>query len=99
MELTAHPVRAFGIGSPIDRLAALGGVVLLLGVTLRYCSAIHVAGNHVRVPYLGRVGNPIREAKVITSEGREVHVTLEDQPACGAGFGQDAGEIVLQDRQ
>jgi aminoglycoside 3-N-acetyltransferase len=88
VDLTAHHARAFGVGSPIARMASLGGVIVLIGVTLRYCSAIHVAENHARVPYLGKVGNPIREAKVITPEGKQIGVTLKDQPACGAGFGQ-----------
>ena len=87
-ELTADHLKAFGIGSPIDRLASHGGYVLLLGVTCRYCSAIHVAENYARVPYLGAVGNPIREATIMTPDGGEVKVVLEDQPACGAGFGQ-----------
>jgi len=96
VDLTAHHVRAFGVGSPIDRLADPDGVILLLGVTVRYCSAIHVAENHARVPYLGRVGNPIREATIIAPGGEVVHVALEDQPACGAGFPQL--EPILQER-
>lgn len=87
-KLTADHVRAFGIGCPIDTLADQGGYILLLGVSCRYCSAIHVAENHARVPYLGKVGNPIKEATVLTPEGGEVTVVLEDQPSCGAGFGQ-----------
>jgi aminoglycoside 3-N-acetyltransferase len=43
---------ATGIGSPLDRLAAAGGLVLLLGVGHRANTTVHVGEFHAEAPYL-----------------------------------------------
>jgi len=49
--LADHPKHgAFGLGSPLDRIAAAGGHVLLIGVSHLSNSTIHVGETHAGVP-------------------------------------------------
>ena len=46
-------VGATAVGSPLDRLAAAGGLVLLLGVGQTSNTTVHVGEFHAEAPYLG----------------------------------------------
>jgi aminoglycoside 3-N-acetyltransferase len=46
-------VAATDLGSPLDRLADVGGLVLLLGVGHTSNTTVHVGEFHARAPYLG----------------------------------------------
>lgn len=77
--------RAFGVGSPIDRLAQQGGKVLLLGVGHTANSTIHVAEEHAGIPKAPR-REPLPCAKVRLPDGRVVLHQLDSSPSCSAGF-------------
>jgi len=77
------------IGCPEDRMAKVGGWVLLLGVDHRVNSTVHVgeayagaAARRVRLSPL----NPARPT-VITPEGERLEVCLTSMPGCSGGFG------------
>ena len=94
LELTCGhlDVRAFGIGSPLDRLAGLGGKVLLLGVGHASNSMVHVAEEHAGVPKApGAGGQPWAQVKLPT--GRVVAHQVDTSPSCGAAFGGVEGEL------
>src|ERR1051325_3552325 len=59
-------VRAFGIGSPIDRLAQKGGMVLLLGVGHISNSLIHIAEEYAGVPKVSVYPEPLPFFKIKT---------------------------------
>lgn len=87
-ELTAShlSVRAFGVGSPLDRLAANGGKVLLLGVGHTSNSTIHVAEERALLPK----PNPtegLRQVTVRCLDGHLAACTLDSSPSCSAAFG------------
>ena len=77
------------IGSPEDRMAKLGGWILLLGVDHRVNSTVHVGE-----AYAGSVArlvryNPLSPArpKVITPRGDTIEVVITSMPGCSEGFG------------
>jgi aminoglycoside 3-N-acetyltransferase len=76
--------RAFGVGSPIDRLTDMGGKVLLLGVGHVANSTIHVAEEHAGIP------KPQKDitAKVLTPDGRIIDHPLDSSPSRSLGFGK-----------
>ena len=78
--------RAFGVGSPIDRLAQRGGKVLLVGVGHVSNIMIHVAEEHAGVPK-PRWSDEPRSAKVRLPDGAIVAHVLDTSPSCSAGFG------------
>ncbi len=80
---------ATGVGSPIDRIARLGGSILLLGVKHDTDSSMHVGEAYAEVPYRGVPFDPSwpRTAKVRTPDGEIVPVDLHDEPGCSTGFG------------
>ena len=78
---------AVGLGSPFDRLAQLGGQVLLLGVSQATNTTIHTGEAYARVPYWGRP-RPDRPAgrEVLVPGQAPVWVPLTDYPGDSAGF-------------
>lgn len=78
--------RAFGVGSPVDRLASMGGFVLLMGVGHVTNSTVHVAEERAALPKAGRLGPP-RIAKVLLPDGRVIEHALDTSPSCSSGFG------------
>lgn len=79
-------VRTFGIGSPLDRLAARGGKVLLLGVGHTSCSMIHVAEEHAGIPK-GSWYDELPVMKVRLPDGTIVTHRRDTSPSCSAAFG------------
>lgn len=66
---------------PLKKLNVVQGDAVLLGVPLRVATAIHLAEEQCRVPYLMR-----RTAVRINSAGYDERVVLENVPGCGYGF-------------
>ncbi len=83
-----HLVGAVSRGSPLDRLAARGGKVLLLGVGHVANSTIHVGEVHANVPYLDIPfsADSFRAATVITPSG-DVQVEIVQPSGCSRAFG------------
>lgn len=66
---------------PLKKLNVYQGQVLMLGTTLATCTAIHLAEERLRMPYLTR-----RTAARINAAGYEERVVLENVPGCSVGF-------------
>lgn len=86
-------VRAFGPGSPLDRLAARGGKVLLLGVDHTANSTIHVAEERAGRPK-GSWFDTLPEVLVRLPDGSLVLHRYDTSPSCSAAFG--AAEELLR---
>jgi aminoglycoside 3-N-acetyltransferase len=82
-----YRVSAVGRGSPIDRLAKLGGKVLLLGANQSANTTMHTAEAYAAVPYWGRP-RPDRPTGrwTILPAGRQIWVPLPETPGDSAGF-------------
>lgn len=78
--------RAFGVGSPIDRLARAGGWVFLLGVTQTANSSIHVGESYAGVKKFHWQDGPPPVAKLRTSAGRVVEYPVDCSSSCSAAF-------------
>ena len=77
-----------GIGSPLDRLAAAGGFVLLLGVGHDRSTMVHVGEFHAGVSYLDIPFDPAwpTGAEIVT--GGEARLVSYDRfPGCSRVFG------------
>ena len=59
-ELTAHPLEMTPCGweSPLGKFLRRNGKILMIGVSLNTCTAIHVIEEHCRVPYVEFVPRP-----------------------------------------
>jgi len=92
-----HLVGGNGLGSPLDKLAARGGNILLLGVGHNANSTIHVGESHAGVAYLDIPfsADSFSTATVITPGG-PIEVTLKYPSGCSKAFG--AVEKTLRDR-
>ena len=77
--------RAFGIGSPIDRLLQRGGKVLLIGVDNRSNSAVHVAEEYAKIPKPSP-DDTLPFIKILTPDGDVVSHQLDTSPSCSLGF-------------
>jgi aminoglycoside 3-N-acetyltransferase len=77
---------AFGIGSPIDRLAQAGGYVLLVGVTQLANSSIHIGEAHAGVTKFFWEDGPLPTAKILMSDGRVVEHQLDCSTSCSVAF-------------
>jgi len=77
--------RAFGVGSPLDRLAQRGGKVLLIGVHQTSNSTIHVAEEHANIPKAGRL-DPMPRLKVRLSDGSVTEHQTDTSPSCSSAF-------------
>lgn len=91
-----HLMSAIALGSPLDRLAAMGGWVLLLGVGHTQNSTIHVGEIHADVPYKDVPFSPdlALERTVVTPEGERL-VPIIHPPGCSKGFGAIEGNLRL----
>ncbi|MCC6791379.1 MAG: AAC(3) family N-acetyltransferase, partial [Thermomicrobiales bacterium] len=92
-----HLVGPVGFGSPLDRAAARGGKVLLLGVGHVTNSTIHVGETHGKAPYLDIPfsADAFTTGTVVTPEG-DVSVEIVQPSGCSKGFG--VVEQALRDR-
>ena len=79
---------ATGIGSPLDRVAGDGGLVLLLGVAQTANTTVHVGEFHADVPYLDVPFDPAwpTEAEVETPDGA-IRYSYDRFPGCSRAFG------------
>lgn len=92
--VASHPVEnPFGTGSPLHRLAESGCGVLLIGVTHKANSLIHVAQDLARVPYLDR----FRDAPVQSADGT-VRTVRTRRAGCSLGFDRGAPSFVRSAR-
>jgi aminoglycoside 3-N-acetyltransferase len=82
-----HKVPALGINSPMDRLAKMGGGVLLLGVGHTSNSTVHVGEAYARVPYLDIPLNPHLPSRIPVVGFVRLEVDLYDPPGCSRAFG------------
>jgi aminoglycoside 3-N-acetyltransferase len=78
--------QAFGIGSPIDRLAQAGSYVLLIGVTHLANSCIHVGESHSGVKKFYWEDGPLPIAKVRMADGRIENHPLDCSSGCSMAF-------------
>jgi aminoglycoside 3-N-acetyltransferase len=78
-------VRTFGIGSPIDRLAKMGGKVLLLGVGNDANSTIHVAEEYAGVPKALWTEAPT-VTRVLMPDGTVRPHEIDTSSSCSAAF-------------
>jgi aminoglycoside 3-N-acetyltransferase len=81
-------VGAISHGSPLDRLAAQGGRILLLGVGHVTNSTIHVGEVHANAPYLDIPfsADSFTSATVVTPSG-DVSVEIKQPSGCSRAFG------------
>ncbi len=82
-----HKVPALGKNSPLDRLAKMGGGVLLLGVGHTSNSTVHVGEAYARVPYLDIPMDPHRPSRIQVVGSVRLEVDLYDPPGCSRAFG------------
>lgn len=66
---------------PLKKLNVVQGHVLLLGTTLQAATAIHLAEERLRLPYLTR-----RTAVRINAAGYEERVVIDNFPGCSVAF-------------
>jgi aminoglycoside 3-N-acetyltransferase len=66
---------------PLKKLNVVRGQILLLGTTLASATAIHLAEEQLRMPYLGR-----RTAVRINAAGYDERVVLDNVPGCSRAF-------------
>ncbi|NQU09683.1 AAC(3) family N-acetyltransferase [bacterium] len=87
--------RAFGVGSPIDRLAGRGGKILLLGVGQTANSMIHVAEEHAGIPKVSAYDPlPLVTVRLPGDPSRFVRHRLDSSCSCSAAF--EAAAAVLR---
>ena len=89
--------RAFGIDSPIDRLAKRGGKVLLIGVGHIVNSAVHLGEEYAEVPKAPwPCGLPT--VKVRMPDGRVIDHQFDTSPSCSSAFGGVEHALRRKDR-
>ena len=66
---------------PIKKLNVMRGQALLLGVTLRFCTALHIAEEAAAPAFLAR-----KTAMRINAAGHRERVVLEQVPGCSVAF-------------
>ena len=92
-----HLLAAASPGSPLDRLAATGGLVLLLGVGHTSNTTVHVGEFHAQAPYLDIPFDPDWPKQAEISRGGELlNVSYQLFPGCSRAFG--ALELPLRER-
>ncbi|NUQ65370.1 MAG: AAC(3) family N-acetyltransferase [Pirellulales bacterium] len=79
-------VRAFGVGSPIDRLTRRGGKVLLLGVGHTSNSLVHLAEEYAGIPKASWY-DPLPYIKLLLPDGRVISHLPDTSPSCSSAFG------------
>ena len=88
--------RAFGIGSPIDRLGEIGGKILLIGVGHEANSAIHVAEERALLAKVNHY-NPMPFLRIKAPDGTIVCHQLDSSPSCSAAFGAVEQPLIARD--
>ncbi len=86
-------VHAFGIESPIDRLAREGGWVLLVGVTHTSNSTIHVGESHAGAVRFFHTPGPLPIARMRMPNGSIRDHPLDTTPGCSAAFNAVEGPL------
>lgn len=81
-----HLCEAFGIGSPIDRIAEAGGYVLLLGVTHSTNSCIHVGESHAGVVKFFWDDGELPVAPIRLADGTIHKYRVDCSSSCSASF-------------
>ena len=80
-------VRAFGVNSPIDLLAQMGGKILLIGVGQTSNSTLHVAEEYAGIPKVSHARVPPHvKIRVPGEKSRFIRHQLDSSPSCSAGF-------------
>lgn len=76
------------VGTPLDRLAAMGGFVLLVGVGATSNTTVHVGEFHAAVPYLEIPFSPDWPTahEIVVPGGRLVQVEYRRFPGCSRAF-------------
>ncbi|MDY7011702.1 MAG: AAC(3) family N-acetyltransferase [Planctomycetota bacterium] len=78
--------RAVGVDSPLDRLAKMGGKILMIGVMNNSNTTVHVGEEHAGalkvVPFFN-----IPSIKVRLPDGRIISHQLDTSPSCSVAFG------------
>jgi len=77
---------AFGVGSPVDRLAQAGGYVLLLGVTHLANSCIHVGESHAERRKFYWEEGPLPTVKLRLGDGEIIDHQLDCSASCSMAF-------------
>ncbi len=88
LELTKDHMsyRTVGLGSPIDRLAKMGGKVLLLGVGHTSNTTVHLGEEYAGVPKEGWFEVPTF-AKVLMPDGSIYSHEIDSSTSCSRNFG------------
>ena len=76
--------RAVGVGSPLDRLAEMGGKVLLIGVNNTTNTTVHVGEEHTDVPRVS--ATPLPALKIRLPDGKMIEHQLDTSPSCSTAF-------------
>jgi len=77
---------AFGVGSPIDRIAQAGGYVMLIGVTQVANSTIHVAEAHAGVKKFFWAPGPLPITKMLMPDGSVIEHHLDCSASCDTAY-------------
>jgi aminoglycoside 3-N-acetyltransferase len=77
------------VDTPLDRLAASGGTVLLIGVGQVVNTTVHVGEFHANAPYLGIPFSPSWPREHVVAVGRDAEraVAYDRFPGCSRTFG------------
>jgi len=89
-------VPTVGIGSPLDRLAQMGGKVLLIGVGHVANTTVHIGEAYAGLPK-GSWFDVLPSVKVKMPDGSVRQHQLDTSPSCSAAFG--AVELALRQRE
>ena len=81
-----HQVLSVGKDSPYDRIAKMGGKVLLLGVNQRVNTTIHTGEAYAGVPYWGRPRPDRPDGLWAFRDGQKTWVSLPEIPGDSYGF-------------
>ena len=77
--------RTVGIGSPIDKLAQMGGKVLLIGVGQVSNTMIHIGEEYAGTPKVSWY-DELPEIKIKLPDGKIIAHRLDTSPSCSSGF-------------
>lgn len=78
--------RTFGVGSPIDRLAKMGGKILLIGVGNDANSTIHIGEEYAGTPK-AHWTDSVPVARVLMPDGSIIEHEVDTSSSCSAAFG------------
>ncbi len=79
--------RAVGVGSPVDRLAQMGGKVLLIGVGHISNTMIHIAEEHAGIgEFKVSWYDELPDIKIKLPDGKIITHKLDTSPSCSSAF-------------